>query len=72
MVNDMNIGSRLDLLLVEDNPADSRLLSLLLGEQNLNDVQVVVRESLADTLKTLERGKPGFDVILLDWLFGDA
>ncbi len=58
------------ILLVEDNPADARLLKELLRDEPANDLEFADAESLAGALKLLEDGS--FEVILLDLSLPDS
>lgn len=54
----------MNILLVEDNPPDARLVELMLQGSDVKGAKVVHVESFAQAAKTLEHD--GFDAILLD------
>lgn len=60
------------VLLVEDNPADARLVELLLDEAEPGGFEVTRCGMLGDALALLEREEPGFEVVLLDLSLPDS
>ena len=66
----MSPGSSIDVLIVEDSPADARLTREALGEVDAPTFAVVHVESLADALDHLAERRP--DVVLLDLSLPDA
>ncbi len=58
------MGSELNVLLVEDNPGDARLIRELLRESGLPPDQVTVAASMEDAFRLVSAG--GKDVVLLD------
>jgi len=56
--------NRLQVLLIEDNPGDVRLIREMLAEAATSDVGIESAESLSAGLEILTAG--GFDVVLLD------
>jgi PAS domain S-box-containing protein len=57
-------ANRLQVLLIEDNPGDVRLIMEMLAEAKTTDIGIESAESLSAGLDILTRG--GFDVVLLD------
>ena len=65
-------GAVVRILLVEDNPGDSRLLEFLLQDDVDHAYQVRVARSLREAL-TLAKAEPdGFDIALLDLSLPDS
>jgi diguanylate cyclase (GGDEF)-like protein len=60
------------VLLVEDNPADARLVGILLDEADPGGFEVSRCGRLEEALALLESGRPGFDVVLLDLSLPDS
>jgi diguanylate cyclase (GGDEF)-like protein len=60
------------VLLVEDNPADARLVEILLDETEPEGFEVTRCGRLGEALELLERGEPGFEVVLLDLSLPDS
>jgi len=58
------------VLLIEDNPADARLVEIFLRESSLLDCQITRADELQSGLEKLEEGE--FDVILLDLTLPDS
>jgi len=58
------------VLLIEDNPADARLVEIFLRESTLLDCQITKADELQSGLEKLEEGE--FDVILLDLTLPDS
>ncbi len=58
------------VLLIEDNPADARLVEIFLRESTLLDCQITRADELQSGLEKLEEGE--FDVILLDLTLPDS
>jgi DNA-binding response OmpR family regulator len=58
------------LLLIEDNPADARLVEIYLQESKLIDCQITKAEELQEGLERLEEDE--FDAILLDLTLPDS
>jgi PAS domain S-box-containing protein len=56
--------NRLQVLLIEDNPGDARLIREMLAEAETSDIGIEFAESLSAGLDILTRG--GLDVVLLD------
>jgi len=65
----MNEGP-IEVLLVEDNPGDARLVRESLAEVGSREFHLTHVERLEDALRRLERGR--FDVVLLDLLLQDS
>ena len=61
---------RIQILLIEDNPADARLLRELLGEVSTSSFSVTQAERLADGLNHLQQGR--FDIVLTDLSLPDS
>lgn len=60
----------LQLLVIEDNPGDVRLLTILLAEAGAGDWQIIHADRLESGLAHLE--KPGADAVLLDLSLPDS
>ncbi|WP_413204125.1 diguanylate cyclase domain-containing protein [Rhodospirillum sp. A1_3_36] len=60
----------IDVLVVEDNPGDSRLIEINLSEQTDVHFRVVVRSDLAGAMEAL--GERAFGVVLLDLFLPDS
>ena len=58
------IGSPIEILLVEDNPRDTRLIREMLAEVRDTQLDLVCVERLSEGLERLSAG--GIDVVLLD------
>lgn len=65
-----NKGNQFNILLVEDNPGDVRLVEIFLGESDLRDSEIVNEKTLAGAIEAL--GQSPFDVILLDFNLLDS
>ncbi|MBI3802138.1 MAG: EAL domain-containing protein [Nitrospirae bacterium] len=63
-------AKKLTTLLIEDNPADARLIELTLADAKDLSLRLECRKDLADGLKRLSEG--GIDAILLDLSLPDA
>ncbi len=63
-------SARLDILLVEDNPAEARLLCEALSYTGSGSLEVVQAEQLSEAFERL--GQRRFDIILLDLSLPDA
>lgn len=63
-------SARLRVLLVEDNPADARLIREMLMEAGNGNVDIIHVENLSKSLVYL--GKDGVDVVLLDMSLPDS
>ena len=66
----LSSGQRLNALLIEDNPADARLIREMLRDASGMPVRLVAEASLADGLAQAEQGD--FDVLLLDLSLPDS
>ena len=64
MSPESGLKRKLDVLLVEDNPADSRFVRLALTSGANSEFAVTEAARLADALEALETG--AFDIVLLD------
>lgn len=60
----------MDILLVEDNPSDARLVELMLQHPDAKDARLTTVGTFAETIAILER--TAFDIILLDLGLPDA
>jgi DNA-binding NtrC family response regulator len=60
----------MNILLIEDNPDDARLVRIYIAEQDDLRANVFTAESMADGLAALDQGKP--DLVLLDLRLPDA
>jgi len=63
-----NKGNQFNILLVEDNPGDVRLVEIFLGD--LRDSEIVNEKTLGGAIEALH--KSPFDVILLDFNLLDS
>ena len=61
---------RVEVLLVEDNPGDARLVEILLGEVSASSFEVTAVETLEGAMDCLD--DRGFDVVLLDLSLPDS
>lgn len=59
-----------NLLLIEDDPADAEYVREVLSEEHIYDFRVTHAQSLSDGLKRLSQSQP--DVILLDMMLPDS
>ncbi len=66
----MLVGTKISVLLVEDNPGDARLTREMLGEVESFEFDLEHVERLADAIAALARAR--FDVILLDLSLPDS
>ena len=66
----MFVGTKIAILLVEDNPGDARLAREMLGEVESFEFELEHVERLADAIAALARAR--FDVILLDLSLPDS
>ena len=60
----------IQILLIEDNPADARLLREMLREVTTSTFAVTQAERLADGLNHLKQGR--FDIVLTDLSLPDS
>jgi signal transduction histidine kinase len=60
-----------DILVIDDNPADATLVSLLLEESDLIQCNIIACETLSDGLYVLEK-KPAIHAVLLDLSLPDS
>ncbi len=65
-----NYESFNNILLIEDNPGDARLVEILLEESDLYDCEIVNKTTLADGLKALEEDE--YSAVLLDLTLPDS
>lgn len=65
------IVSHLNILVIEDNPADARILELFLHQLDMVDGKVPVCQSLSEALDLL-KNHPGFDAIISDISLPDS
>ena len=59
------------ILLIEDNPADARLIEILLEDTDLADYEVVTKATFSEASAVLHAGEK-FEVILLDLYLPDS
>ena len=59
------------ILLIEDNPADARLLEILLEDTDLGDYEIVTKTTFGAANELLKQGEK-FEVILLDLYLPDS
>src|SRR5688572_23836356 len=62
--------SHVKVLLIEDNPADARLIQIMLADVEADFFEVVCADRVAQGLELLARG--GFDIIIVDLSLPDS
>ena len=65
-----DLTKKVRVLLIEDNPADARLVEIFLKESTMLDSEIVTAKELNEGLQFLEEEE--FDVILLDLTLPDS